>query len=61
MQLGTLIAGFSLLIIAIGFILQAHQITTFGNALIILGLIIFMGDFGFSLGPIVWLYIAEIV
>ena len=32
-----------------------------GNGLIISGLVIYMTSFGLSLGPIVWLYIPEIV
>lgn len=46
--------------IGIGFIIQDSS-NTFASVLIISGLIIFMADFGLSLGPVVWLYIPEIL
>ena len=61
MQLGTLIGAISVALIGFGFILQGRGVIQFGNALIIIGLVVFMGNFGFSLGPIVWLYIADIL
>lgn len=60
LQGGTALASISLIAIAIGFGVKPH-IANFGNFLIIIGLIIFMGNFGLTLGPLVWLYIAEIV
>jgi len=45
--------------IAIGFFIKDSS--SAGNGLIIAGLLIFMANFGVSLGPVVWLYIPEIV
>ena len=60
LQFGTLVAVISLVMIGIGFIIQDIS-NTFASVLIISGLIIFMADFGLSLGPVVWLYIPEIL
>lgn len=60
LQFGTLVAVISLVMIGIGFIIQDSS-NTFASVLIISGLIIFMADFGLSLGPVVWLYIPEIL
>ena len=60
LQLGTVLAAFCLLIIALGFFIQDSS-QNVANALIVIGLVIFMANFGLSLGPLVWLYIPEIV
>lgn len=60
LQAGTFMASISLLMVAIGFLVQPDS-TNASNGLIITGLVIFMANFGLSLGPVVWLYIAEIV
>ena len=60
LQIGTLVAGLSLVLIAVGFLNQSFP-DEVKNSLIIIGLVIFMANFGLSLGPIVWLYIPEIV
>ena len=56
LQLGTVLAAFCLLIIALGFFIQDSS-QNVANALIVIGLVIFMANFGLSLGPLVWLYI----
>lgn len=53
-------SSISIAMVATGFLVKPLQ-NTAGNGLIIAGLIIFMANFGLSLGPVVWLYIAEIV
>lgn len=60
LQTGTLMSSISIAMVATGFLVKPLQ-NTAGNGLIIAGLIIFMANFGLSLGPVVWLYIAEIV
>jgi hypothetical protein len=45
--------------IGVGFLLEDQS--TPQNVLVLIGLIIFMANFGLSLGPIVWLYIPEIL
>lgn len=57
LQFGTLTSVISLLMVAIGFLIKSSA-TSAGNILIIVGLVIFMANFGLSLGPVVWLYIA---
>lgn len=57
LQSGTIIASMSLVFVGIGFILNDNT----GNILILVGLFIFMGNFGMTLGPVFWLYVAEIV
>lgn len=68
LQGGTLVAVISLVLIGIGFIIRGGSeeppegtATTIGSIMIIGGLVIFMADFGLSLGPVVWLYIPEIL
>ncbi len=60
LQLGTIIGAISTGIIAVGFFIHDSN-TDVGNIFILLGLVIFMANFGISLGPVVWLYIPEIV
>lgn len=60
LQLGVVIAGIACAMCAIGFFLQEEDYST-SEKLIIVGLFIFMGNFGLSLGPVVWLYVPEIV
>lgn len=55
LQAGTGVAALSLVMIGVGFFLD--QQGTLSKLLIIVGLVIFMANFGLSLGPIVWLYI----
>lgn len=49
-----------LLVISIGFFLKSTQGESV-TILIVISLIVYMFDFGFSLAPVVWLYIPEIV
>lgn len=58
--LGTLFGAITTICIAIGFFIR-NSYTDAGNMMILLGLVLFMGIFGMSLGPVVWLYIPEIV
>lgn len=62
MQAGTLIATVCLFLISIGFIVKGDaEITTTVSVLVLGGLVIYMANFGLSLGPVVWLYIPEIL
>lgn len=68
LQGGTAVGIASLILIGAGFLLRGgsdHPVdtttTTVGNVMILIGLVIFMADFGLSLGPVVWLYIPEIL
>lgn len=58
--IGTIVGAISTGIIAIGFFIHDGN-ADFGNVFILFGLVIFMANFGLSLGPVVWLYIPEIV
>lgn len=58
LQAGTGVATLSLIMIGIGFFLKDPEGTgLLYKILIIGGLVVFMANFGLSLGPIVWLYI----
>lgn len=60
LQAGTLVAALSIMAVGIGFMVKSSN-EPLSNALVIIGLVVFMANFGLSLGPVVWLYIAEIV
>lgn len=60
LQFGTIGASIFLLLIAVGFFIQSDTDNT-GNVMIIAGLVFYMLFYGLSLGPVVWLYIPEIV
>ena len=60
LQAGTIGGVVSLLFIAFGFWFKDSS-EDLANVLIMVGLILFMANFGLSLGPIVWLYIPEIL
>lgn len=57
---GSLFEGISCALVMIGFFVKESSLET-GQALILAGLFMFMAVFGLSLGPVVWLYIPEIV
>ncbi len=59
LQVGTIVSVISLVMIGIGFFTRSSE--HFSNFMIIGGLVVFMANFGLSLGPIVWLYIPEIL
>jgi len=59
LQLGTLISAIVLTILVIAFVTVADK--TVEQILVIVSLYVFMISFGFTLGPVVWLYIPEIV
>lgn len=60
LQVGTLGAAVANVVIAFGyFISDSHPSLSVG--LILLALFYYMANFGLSLGPIVWMYIPEIV
>lgn len=62
LQFGTIMAGVSNILIFVGFMLNSRLgEEESGQPLILLGLFLYMGVFGISLGPVVWLYIPEIV
>lgn len=60
LQLGVVTAGIACATTGVGFLLQENYYET-SEKLIIVGLFVFMGNFGLSLGPVVWLYVPEIV
>jgi len=60
LQYGTFVGGVSNAIVAIGFFIKDSN-DGLGSGLILFGLVVFMANFGLSLGPVVWLYIPEIV
>jgi MFS family permease len=60
LQVGTIFGAITTGIIGVGFFIKDSN-TDVGNILILLGLVFFMANFGLSLGPVVWLYIPEIV
>ena len=59
LTLGALFEGIATGIITVGFFLPDEN--SLRQPLIIVGLFLFMAVFGLSLGPVVWLYIPEIV
>lgn len=62
LQFGTFFEGLADLLVAVGFFIKlGNDDSTFAQALILLGLFLYMGVFGISLGPVVWLYIPEVV
>lgn len=56
LQIGTIVGAVSTGIIGIGFFIHDSN-ADIGNVFILLGLVVFMANFGLSLGPVVWLYI----
>lgn len=59
-QYGCIGAAVSCLVIALGFYIKSPS-SNIGLGFIILGLILFMANFGLTLGPVVWVYLPEIV
>ena len=60
LQWGTVFGAITTGIIGVGFFI--HDLNKdVGNILILFGLVVFMANFGLSLGPVVWLYIPEVV
>jgi MFS family permease len=57
---GSFFEGLACLIISIGFFILDDQ-EQLGQGFVLSGLFLFMAVFGLSLGPVVWLYIPEIV
>ncbi len=55
--IGTMVGAISNGIIGIGFFIHDSNADV-GNVFILFGLVVFMANFGLSLGPVVWLYIA---
>jgi len=60
LQAGTVFGAITTGIIGVGFFIHDSN-TDVGNVFILLGLVLFMANFGLSLGPVVWLYIPEVV
>lgn len=56
LQFGTAVGAGSNALIAIGFFIQDAN-KDLSSGLILFGLVVFMANFGLSLGPVVWLYI----
>ena len=58
LQIGSLIATISHLLIALGFYLKFFQDNDEASqVLVIVGLFMFMAAYSFSLGPVIWMYI----
>ena len=60
LQFGTLMAGLGNALVFLGFLLNqidGSEDSTNGQIFILMGLFLYMGVFGVSLGPVVWLYI----
>lgn len=55
-QYGCIGAASSCIIVAIGFYIKSEY-SGLGLALIVIGLILFMANFGLTLGPVVWVYL----
>lgn len=60
LQIGTLIDGIACGIIGTGFLVK-DQHENISQVLVLIGLFTFMAIYGLSLGPVSWLYIADIV
>jgi hypothetical protein len=58
--MGTVFGAITTALIGIGFLIRDSNEDA-GNIMILLGLVLFMANFGLSLGPVVWLYIPEVV
>ena len=62
LQGGSVMSAVSNLLSAVGFfILGSNEDSDAGKGLVLTGLILYMVTFGASLGPIVWMYIPEVV
>ena len=57
LQIGTIIVFISLIVVSVGSFLKTDD----GKNMIVAGLFFWTIGFGLSLGPIVWLYIAEVI
>lgn len=60
LQGGTFMSAVTLIMVSIGFMIQSTSTST-SSIFIITGLVIYMANFGLSLGPVMWLYIAQTV
>jgi len=60
LQFGCIGSCLSCLFIGIGFWTKADH-HGFGLTMIIIGLALFMANFGLTLGPVVWVYLPEII
>lgn len=60
LQAGTVFGAITTALIGVGFLIRDSNEDA-GNIMILLGLVLFMANFGLSLGPVVWLYIPEVV
>jgi hypothetical protein len=59
-QIGTGVCAVCLIMVAISFVVKGdkgYSNSEIESIFVIIGMCIFMCSFGFSLGPIVWLYI----
>ncbi len=57
---GTLLEGIACILISVGFFIKDNN-SSASEVMILIGLFFYMAVFGLSLGPVVWLYIPEIV
>jgi len=57
---GTLFEGVACALISVGFFIKDSN-SSISEVMILIGLFFYMAVFGLSLGPVVWLYIPEIV
>lgn len=56
---GSLIGGIANLIIMFGYFTKDD--TSYGTALLLVGIFVFIVNFGLTLGPVAWIFIPEIV
>lgn len=61
LQFGSFFEGVGNLLVGIGFFIKGNDTGGPGQVLILVGLFFYMAIFGLSLGPVVWLYIPEVV
>lgn len=62
LQYGTFIAAMAHIMVGLGFFFKyTLEEETAGQVFVLIGLVIFMAAYSFSLGPIIWLYIPEII
>lgn len=60
LQVGSFMACVGCGVIATGFFIK-NSLPGVSIVLIVFGLVLFMANFGFTLGPVVWVYLPEIV
>lgn len=60
LELGSVGAALTCFVVGVGFLIRGDY-PKLSLGLIIFGLVLFMANFGITLGPVVWVYLPEIV